>query len=359
MTNNLYFQVILGSSCCLTATGLLLAAVKTPTDERAAKFVGAKHGLTVAMLLLGALNMLQIGFDPDGDRHYLGSMIALAVSFVQAMIFTNAVIVLISPSEVTLRRIFQQVGSIALTDAILVGAYALLPLQHFFYVYELCIILYIALLIAYTHWYLRCYRQFVGQISAYYEEDEIERSLRWLGILFWVALAVGVLSLLMLIDSRTIDACLTALLAIFYVFFAACFINYQLRHPIILPVLAKVPKTTTADSPFMSEHPDKLMVWIERKGYLETSMAVEDIARELDMSIGQFHQYFDKVVGENFRTWRIRKRIEHARQLLEEHPDWPVTRIARESGFNDRSNFYLQFKRFTGQSVTDYRKPTE
>lgn len=355
MTDELYFQMILTASCCLVATGLLMATVKSPTDERAAKFAGAKHGLTVAMLLLGVLNMLQINFDPEGDKHYLGSCIALAVSFVQAMIFTNAAIVLIRPGEVTLRRMLQQAGAIAMVDALLVGAYALLPPQHFFYVYELCIVLYIALLIAYTRWYLRCHRWFVKQISAYYEEDEIERGLRWLGILFWVALTVGVLSLLMLLGNRTVDACLTALLALFYVFLAACFINYQLRQSIILPALAAMPCVEAPDRPSASPPPDKLMAWLERKKYLETHLAVEDIARELDMSIGQFHQYFDKVIGESFRTWRIRKRIEHARQLLADHPDWPVTRIARESGFNDRSNFYQQFKRFTGQSVTDYR----
>lgn len=357
MTDELYFQVILAASSCMVATGLLMAAVKTPTDERTTKFTDVKHGLTIAMLLIGFLNMLQIGFDPHGGSRYLGSCIALVASYMQAMIFTNAVIVLISPTEVTLRRVIQQLGAIAVVNTLLVGAYILLPLQHFFYVYVLCIVLYIAQLIVYTRWYMRCYRQFVFQISAYYEEDEIERSLRWLGILFWVALAVGVLSLLIpIIGSRTVDACLTALFALFYVFLAACFINYQLSSPIILPALTTVPGGETADNPPVGEHPDKLMAWIERKGYLETNLAVEEIAKELDMSLRQFHQHFDKVVGENFRTWRIRKRIEHARQLLADRPDWPVTRIARESGFNDRSNFYQQFKRFTGIKVADYKK---
>lgn len=356
MTDELYFQVIMAASSSMVATGLLMAAVKTPTNERTAKFIDVKHGLTAAMLLIGVLNMLQIGFDPHGGSHYLGSCIALAVSYVQAMIFTNAVIVLINPTEVTLRWVILQLVAIAVVNTVLIGAYILLPLQHFFYVYEFCIVLYIALLIVYTRWYMRCYRQFVSQISAYYEEDEIERSLRWLGILFWVALAVGVLSLLMLIGSRTVDACLTALLALFYVFLAACFINYQLSSPIILPALTTVPGGETANNPPVGEHPDKLMAWIERKGYLETNLGVEEIAKELDMSLRQFHQHFDKVVGENFRTWRIRKRIEHARQLLADRPDWPVTRIARESGFNDRSNFYQQFKRFTGITVSDYKK---
>ena len=253
----------------------------------------------------------------------------------------------------------------------------------FFYVYELCIVLYLAQLAFYTRWYLRCHREFVEQISAYYEEDEIERSLRWLGVLFWAALAVGVLSLLMLTGHRTIDVCMTVALALYYAFLAASFINYQLSSPIILPAIVgdckspttcKSPSTSksssTSSSPSSpmptgdndeeerSEHPDRLMAWMERGGYLDTQKGVEAIACELDMSLVQFHAYFDKVVGEDFRTWRERKRIEHAQQLMAAHPDWPMTRIAQESGFNDRSWFYKQFQHFTGQSVTAYRKDT-
>ena len=237
MTDELYLRMMLVASGCLVLTGLLLALVRTPNNELAAKFRGAKHALTLAVLLLGVFNIVQLSFDPEGDVRHLGSCIALAISSVQAMLFTNTVIVLISPSEVTLRRVLWQLGVILLVDTLLVGAYILLPLDTYLYVYELCVILYIALLVGYTHWYMRLRRQFLAQVSAYYEEEEIERSLRWLGILFWVALAVGVLSLLMLLANRTVDVCLTALLALCYAFFAACFVNYQLSIPLVLPAL--------------------------------------------------------------------------------------------------------------------------
>lgn len=369
MTDELFFNVMLAASSCMIVTGTILAAVKTPADERTAKYRVAKYGLTVAVLVLGLLNLVQIGFDPEGDMRYLGSCLALAISFVQAMLFTMAVLVLIRPEEVTLRRVLWQTGGIAVIDGALLGAFFLLPLHVFFYVYELCIVLYLVQLALYTRWYLRCHRRFVEQISAYYEEEEIERSLRWLGVLFWAALAVGVLSLLMLIGNRTIDVCMTVALALYYAFLAASFINYQLSSPVILPAIVGDCKTSSmVNSEFpipnsefpipnsQAEHPDRLMAWIERGGYLDTQKGVEDIARELEMSLAQFHAYFDKVVGEDFRTWRVRKRIEHAQQLMAEHPDWPMTRIAQESGFNDRSWFYKQFQHFTGQTVTAYKK---
>ena len=354
--NKLYFSVMLAASCSMIITGIILAFVKSPFDERAAKFRIAKHGLTVAVLVLGVLNLLQIGIDPGADIKHLPGCIALAVSYFQAMIFTMAVLVLIRPAEVTLKFVIIQVVAIFFMDAVLFTSFFLLPLNLFFYVYELGILLYIVLLIFYTRKYLQCNKRFKEQITAYYEEEEIERGLRWLNIVFWVALSVGVLSLLMLIGNKEIDLCLTVALALFYAMLAACFINYALSTPVILPAISENLKTVTTNTKKdAGHHPDKLIAWIDKGGYLNTLMAVEDIANELNMTVSQFRLYFKKVIGEDFRTWRVKKRIEHAQQIMAEQPDFPVTKVAQESGFNDRSYFYQQFQIHTGMSVSDYR----
>lgn len=121
MTDELFFNVMLAASSCMIVTGIILATVKTPADERTAKYRVAKYGLTVAVLVFGLLNMVQIGYDPDGDTRYLGSCLALTVSFVQAMLFTMAVLVLIRSGEVTLRRVVGQTGGIAVIDGALLG----------------------------------------------------------------------------------------------------------------------------------------------------------------------------------------------------------------------------------------------
>ena len=354
MMNDIYLNVMLAASACMIVTGIILAATKSPQDKRASKFRVAKHTLTAAAIVLGVLNMVQLGFDPDGDILYLSGCIALAIGFFQAMLFTMALLVLIKPDVVTAKFLLLQIVAITIVDALLFASFFLLPLRVFFYVYELGIVLYIALLIFYTYKYIKCYKVFRMQIASYYEEGEIDKGVRWLNIIFWTALAVGLLSLLMLFGNREIDMGLTLALALFYAFFAACFINYALSTPIILPALENNSALTEYD-PLSEKHPDKLMKWIERKGFLNTQMAVEDIAKELDMSVPQFRQYFKQVIGEDFRTWRVKKRIEHAKKLIQENPDWPVTRVAQESGFNDRSYFYQQFLLYSGVSVSDFK----
>lgn len=355
---DLYFNIMLAASCSLAVTGLILMIVKNPSDVKAAKFKKAKIALNISVFILAVLNFVQIGFDPEGDIHYLGGVIALCVSYLQAMLLTVAVIVLVNPEEIRWRRLCYHLGLIGIIDTMLLVTFFLLPLSVFFFFYELGILLYVIMLVHYTRWYIHSYRRFMKKILDYYEEEEIERGLRWVNIIFWAALSVGVLSLLMLFGNREIDMALTLSLAIFYAVLSAFFINYELSTPIILPALAV--KTENGDVGQQEDvHPDKLMAWIEKGGYLNTRLAVEEIAAELDMNVAQFRSYFNKVIGEDFRTWRVRKRIEHARTLISAHPDWSVKQIAQESGFNDRSYFYQQFQVCTGMSLSAYRKKVE
>lgn len=52
MTDELFFNVMLAASSCMIVTGLILAVVKTPADGRTTKYRVAKYGLTVAVLVL-------------------------------------------------------------------------------------------------------------------------------------------------------------------------------------------------------------------------------------------------------------------------------------------------------------------
>lgn len=358
MSDELYFTVMLAASSCMVATGFILAAVKTRYDETRAKYRMAKTWMTTAVLVLGTLNIMQISIDPDGDWDYLAGCITLAISYLQAMLLTMVVLVFISPKVVTLRLVLSQLAVITGMDVVLIGSLFLLPSRAFLYIYGLGIAVYIVMLVVYTRWYLRSYRQFRQLIADYYEDEEIEYGLRWLSTIFWVGLAVGVLAMLMLYGSRDIDMCLTVVFAVFYAFLTACFINYELSTPIILPALEKrdLPQSEPDGHQLTTEPASiSLATWIQQRGYLDTQKPVGAIVKELGITTDQFHQYFQKTEGEDFRTWRVRKRVEYAQELMQEHPDWPVTRVAQDSGFNDRSWFYQQFLRFAHTSVSSYR----
>ena len=160
----------------------------------------------------------------------------------------------------------------------------------------------------------------------------------------------------MMLNNRIADLCLTVALSGFCALFAACFINYGLSAPVILPAIYQEAPTEERAEEQNEEGTSKLEQWIRNKGYLNNETAIVEIARQSDLTVEQFHRYFRDVVGEDFRTWRLRRRIDEAKLLMTEQPELPIIQIVKMIGFNDRSFFYKQFLRFTGESVLEYRR---
>jgi len=49
-------------------------------------------------------------------------------------------------------------------------------------------------------------------------------------------------------------------------------------------------------------------------------------------------------------------RIEDAKQLLIDHPDYPIAVVSELVGYTEQANFSRQFKQITGESPLYWRK---
>lgn len=72
------------------------------------------------------------------------------------------------------------------------------------------------------------------------------------------------------------------------------------------------------------------------------------------MSANYFSEKFKESTGLNFVEFVARTRIEKARNLLQ-NPNLRISEVAFEIGFQSLSQFNRTFKKFTGQSPSDYR----
>lgn len=82
---------------------------------------------------------------------------------------------------------------------------------------------------------------------------------------------------------------------------------------------------------------------------------VSDVMSVLPISRRSLERRFQEVVGHGVYREISRCHVERAKELLEQ-TDWPVSRIARESGFNSTNRFEDTFRKETGLSATGYRK---
>ena len=84
-------------------------------------------------------------------------------------------------------------------------------------------------------------------------------------------------------------------------------------------------------------------------------LKVGAVAKHVGMCPQQFRKHFKQSTEKTFRQYLTLCRIERAKELLT-NSKGKVTNIAFESGFQSVPTFYRAFRKYTGQSPTDYRQ---
>ncbi|MEZ2414194.1 helix-turn-helix domain-containing protein [Muriicola sp. E247] len=115
-------------------------------------------------------------------------------------------------------------------------------------------------------------------------------------------------------------------------------------------------------SDFINEKHDKSFRVLEKhilehQKYLDQLLSMEKLAAELSISPGHLSKLINAYSGQNFSDYINEYRIEQAKKLLSDPTFKPYTIVAigLECGFNSKSTFYLAFKKFTGQTPSDFR----
>lgn len=94
--------------------------------------------------------------------------------------------------------------------------------------------------------------------------------------------------------------------------------------------------------------------------YLSTHYAEEITIETLADSLGYNRAYlsrlFNKHTGMTPVSFLLKLRVDQARRLLRDRPDLTVEQIALSVGFHDALYFSKQFRRFHGESPTQYRQ---
>jgi len=93
--------------------------------------------------------------------------------------------------------------------------------------------------------------------------------------------------------------------------------------------------------------------WIE--AHAGEPVTAADIARSAVVSTRTLNRRFASELGTTPIGWLTRTRVRRAQNLLES-TDWPIERIARESGLGSAQNLRTRFGEIVGTSPTRYRR---
>jgi len=98
---------------------------------------------------------------------------------------------------------------------------------------------------------------------------------------------------------------------------------------------------------------DELEQYIAQKMYGELTLRM--VAEHFSYSPNHLGVIFKELMGDKFSSYVIRKRLERARELLQ-NPYYKVYEIADQLGYKNLTYFSRQFKEFYGVTPSAYRR---
>ena len=78
------------------------------------------------------------------------------------------------------------------------------------------------------------------------------------------------------------------------------------------------------------------------------------VADEMHVQRAMLSAWLKTTEWEVFATWLTHLRIEEAKKVLKEHPDWSNDYVAQHCGFSSRTYFQKKFKENVGMPPGEY-----
>jgi len=103
---------------------------------------------------------------------------------------------------------------------------------------------------------------------------------------------------------------------------------------------------------------DAISAWTAAGGHLRSGLTMPNAAKEMLVPRYLLSAWL-KQTGRRYNDWLADLRINEAKRVLKEHPEWSNEFVAEHCGFNDRSYFQRKFKEKTGLSPAEYLNATD
>ena len=94
--------------------------------------------------------------------------------------------------------------------------------------------------------------------------------------------------------------------------------------------------------------------WIDRGGHLRAGVTMSTVASELRISQITLRNWFHETGYKSYPEWIQSIRVNHAKKLMNEHPNYTIETIAEQCGFSSRNYFQTIFKKHEGMTPIQY-----
>ena len=352
--------------------GFYFLLAKTPENKIFKNYLRSRQIMGIAMLLLSANYSVHFFFGIRFKNADSSILMNMSTYFLCYSLFSSALIMLLDRFYITKRRVWTHIilwiifstlsGVVVfLVPSGIIQKISLFALAVWLVVFG--VVLARRVIIAYR----RAIRIF-NETQA----DDIGTYIKWLSIFtYWaVIFGVGCGLLTFLPDKYVFIWILSSIPFYSYLFYS--YQNYLLFYEQVenafeqdIQSEEELLTDTETEPEIVSEKEvpvsyteiiEKVDNWIKTDGYVLQGLTIKELSKILHTNRTYLSAYIKTTYKMTFREWITGLRLEYAKNILKEHPEINIQKLAESSGFLSRSNFIKLFSEKEGCTPAKWKK---
>ena len=352
--------------------GFYFLFAKTPEKKIFKNYLRSRQIMGIAMLLLSANYSVHFFFGIRFKNADSAILMNMSTYFLCYSLFSSALIMLLDRFYITKRRVWTHIILWIIFSTLSGVVLFLLPsgIMQKFSLFALAAWL-VVFGVVLARRVIIAYRRAI-RIFNETQADDIGAYIEWLSIFtYWaVIFGVGCGLLTFLPDEYVFIWILSSIPFYSYLFYSyqnyllfyeqvenafeqdiqseeELLTNSETEHEIVSE--KEVPRSYT-------EFIERVDNWIKTDGYVQQGLTIKELSEILYTNRTYLSAYIKTTYKMTFREWITSLRLEYAKNILKEHPEINIQKLAESSSFLSRSNFIKLFTEKEGCTPAKWKK---
>ena len=351
--------------------GFYFLFAKTPEKKIFTNYLRSRQMMGLAMLLLSANYSVHFFFGIRFKNVNSSILMNMSTYFLCYSLFSSALIMLLDRFYITKRRVWTHIILWIIFSTFSGVVLFLLPsgIMQKISLFALAVWL-IVFGVVLARRVIIAYRRAI-RIFNETQADDIGAYIEWLSIFTYWAVIFGVgCGLLTFLPDRYVYIWVLSSIP-FYCYLFHCYQNYLLFYEQVENAFEQdiqseeelltnsgiEPEMVSEEVPeSYTEFIEKVDNWIKTDGYVQQGLTIKELSKILYTNRTYLSAYIKTTYKMSFREWITSLRLEYAKNILKEHPEINIQKLAESSGFLSQSNFIKLFSEKEGCTPAKWKK---
>ena len=351
--------------------GFYFLFAKTPEKKIFKNYLRSRQIMGIAMLLLSANYSVHFFFGIRFKNADSAILMNMSTYFLCYSLFSSALIMLLDRFYITKRRVWTHIILWIIFSTLSGVVLFLLPsgIMQKISLFALAAWL-VVFGVVLARRVIIAYRRAI-RIFNETQADDIGAYIEWLSIFTYWALIFGVgCGLLTFLPDEYVFIWILSSIP-FYSYLFYSYQNYLLFYEQVENAFEQdiqseeelltnsgiEPEMVSEEVPgSYTEFTEKVDNWIKTDGYVQQGLTIKELSKILYTNRTYLSAYIKTTYKMTFREWITSLRLEYAKNILKEHPEINIQKLAESSGFLSHSNFIKSFTEKEGCTPAKWKK---